>query len=304
MAIGNHSLKTLETLRQMGAPLTGWELPPVEWHTVKRMIEVKKACPTCRGGGRKWTEPVDGIGHPVAAPCATCPPRQGWAGYGTGTVLAFELKDVREGRIVWPRGTRFDSRFTHTNQLSCDLCAKRIFNPFNMCPLLATDTHGTPHGIWVGDECARKLGATHTVTFERAEQVATFDRATARLVATLPKEPKPIKPVKPTITGTATDRELTAIARVAVGEALHCVSHHASAAQASTMICLKGAARNPRWDLTVTTRHGASLKHYDLATLKTVTDWKDPGLTDLSVAFGRAIAHLGTLTPAALEAIA
>lgn len=61
--------------------------------------------------------------------------------------------------LDWPANTVFRaSRFANTGSADqCHSCGHAIRNPFNWVPILAEDTLGTPHALWVGRDCAKNL---------------------------------------------------------------------------------------------------------------------------------------------------
>lgn len=96
------------------------------------------------------------------AKCPTCPERRkhGYM-YGTGKVKAREKRLVTVGRLIWPAGTRFTSRFsgmsgTTRSFHTCDLCAKGI-NKSGRVPVVGRTLDGSPVGMFVGEDCAKKI---------------------------------------------------------------------------------------------------------------------------------------------------
>lgn len=109
---------------------------------------------------RAWLE-AEGIGE---AQCPTCPARRKWNGYGTGEVIALVEREVEVGYIQWPDGCRFDSRYQYSDGRSlthCALCSKGI-NQSGRVPVVGQDATGQWHGMFVGEDCARKF-----MSFER-----------------------------------------------------------------------------------------------------------------------------------------
>ena len=213
-----HSPKTIETLQQMGCDTTGWALPPVEWKTERRAVPTPVTCPTCTGRGQ--------IGAPdqgplAVQPCPLCPRRRHWAHLGSGKITHLVERDVEVAYLQWPEGTRFDSRFGVGCR--CALCNKPI-----RCavPALALDATGQPHGLWVGEDCAKTLlgvafeGTPMAVARAHADARGSSEKAD-RQAAALWREIKPKtvpKPVKPILTTTIDPQALYAMLVDAYGE--------------------------------------------------------------------------------------
>jgi hypothetical protein len=72
-----------------------------------------------------------------------------------------ETVKVWHVEILWPEGTRhFRSRFangSNAGNMQCEACGHAIRDPYNWCPLVATEADGIPSSLWVGHDCARKL---------------------------------------------------------------------------------------------------------------------------------------------------
>lgn len=158
-----HSEKGLLTLTLMGCePTGGWVLPEIEWVTVRRLV------PTRVGRGR--------------------------------TVLV--ERDVQEGRVVWPEGTTFPSRFDVGQR--CGLCGKRVRH---LVPVAGHTTAGAPVGMWLGEDCARTTFRVETrgltladATREAADAAdVTAARAAVRLVREVPVAKPAPKPKGPAL---------------------------------------------------------------------------------------------------------
>lgn len=108
------------------------------------------------GDKRAWME-AEGIAETA---CPTCPARRKFGGqYGTGEVVRPVERLVLVGYIKWTPGTRFNSRFGYGAARSahqCALCAKGI-NKSGRVPVQGTAFDGTPLGMFVGEDCARKF---------------------------------------------------------------------------------------------------------------------------------------------------
>lgn len=91
--------------------------------------------------------------------CPTCPPKRKYPSYGTGEVIRPVRRLVWIGRILWAEGTKFKSRFGYGAARSnhqCALCAKGI-NKSGRVPVQGFAADGTPLGMFVGEDCARKF---------------------------------------------------------------------------------------------------------------------------------------------------
>ncbi|MDD5301482.1 MAG: hypothetical protein PHS14_00120 [Elusimicrobia bacterium] len=58
------------------------------------------------------------------------------------------------GTVLWAKGTKFDSRFGGGRH--CALCAKEIPSG-RFVPVNGKDAKGEIHGMWIGEDCARKF---------------------------------------------------------------------------------------------------------------------------------------------------
>lgn len=141
-----HSDKALTTITAMGTTPDQWRHAEIEWTREMRTVIGDVPCPLCKTGFLSTTNR-----------CLRClftgTGRK--RGYSLGTVKGPVQKMVMVGRPKWPQGVKFDSRF-HSG-CHCGLCNKSI-NKF--VPVVAVDAAGVAHGMWVGEDCARKfLGA-------------------------------------------------------------------------------------------------------------------------------------------------
>lgn len=204
----SHSEKTRTTLDLMGAPHTGWRTPDIKWVLRERLVATKVPCPTCRGTGQ--VPKADPGVRNARERCPECPPRRLWPNYGTGVVWRDVLRPVLVGEIQWPQGTEFRSRFRSGS--NCALCNKRILSPISWRPVLGTAHDGTPLGMWVGDECNRKV-----LGVEEAELVRNEDGTVWR---EQPKEKKPSKPKPPALEAPPSKDALDAVVQEAFGDLL------------------------------------------------------------------------------------
>lgn len=254
MKAPTHSEKTLETLRQMGCTTTGWDNPPIEWKTVTMPVPTRVRCPRCQGRGQ-----VTGADGGRLGRCPTCPPRRNWPSHGSGEVTELVEREVEVGTIVWPTGTRFDSRFAGRNQ--CELCAKTISN---FVPVLGVDAAGHHHGMWVGEDCARTLlGVSLLGTpIELAATQAKAAKAARGLWREVPKAPKPVKPATPALVNPATKDELDAIARAAFGLQLITTQYNRTRAELTYAMLLAPTPESSRmwFEVKVSARHGVTVK--------------------------------------------
>lgn len=183
----SHSAKALSTLAIMGTAPSQWRLTPIDWVREEREVRGSVTCPTCRGekfvrieGGRVLPPPEarsdggsdrDSRDYHSAArrdalqarmPYGNCPTcarrRRGWGMIPQGKVDGMVRTRVMVGYPRFPPGTRFDSRFFAGAH--CNLCNKLVMKSRRV-PVHATGNDGVAHGMFVGEDCARKfLGVT------------------------------------------------------------------------------------------------------------------------------------------------
>lgn len=138
-----HSDKALTTITAMGTTPDQWRHAEIEWTREMRTVIGDVKCPTCQKGFLSTSNR-----------CERCryigPGRK--SGYSLGTVKGPVQRMVMVGRPKWPTGTVFNSRF-HSG-CNCGLCNKSI-NKF--VPVVAVDAAGQAHGMWVGEDCAKKF---------------------------------------------------------------------------------------------------------------------------------------------------
>jgi hypothetical protein len=174
-----HSAKALMTLRIMGTAPPQWRLTPIEWVEEEREVVGLVRCPTCHGGkfvriedGRVLPPPPSSeipgsFDYKNAARrdafrvglrqgnCPTCAKRKaGWGMIPQGKVAGKVRAKVMVGYPKFPPGTRFDSRFF--GGLHCNLCNKVVLRSRRV-PVHAIGDDGVAHGMWVGEDCARKF---------------------------------------------------------------------------------------------------------------------------------------------------
>lgn len=173
-----HSAKALATLSIMGTVPSQWRLTPINWVEEEREIPGLVECPTCLGG--KFVRIEDGrvISPPPTnssrdfdyrnaarrdslqagkryGNCPTCVvSKRGWGLIPQGKVKGMVRAKVMVGYPKFPTGTRFDSRFF--GGMHCNLCNKLILKS-NRVPVHATGSDGVTHGMFVGEDCARKF---------------------------------------------------------------------------------------------------------------------------------------------------
>jgi hypothetical protein len=173
-----HSEKALTTLAMMGTLPSQWRLTPIEWIEEEREVPGLVRCPVCRGrkfvrfeGGQVVPPPpantpasfeYDQAAHRESSaarrPYGNCPrcekPKSGWGMIPQGKVAGAVRARVMVGYPKFPPGTRFDSRFQ--GGLHCNLCNKLILRS-NRVPVHAMGDDGVAHGMFVGEDCARKF---------------------------------------------------------------------------------------------------------------------------------------------------
>lgn len=165
--------KVAANVKAMG---TGsWKMAHIEWTKEEREVWGKVVCPDCKG--RKMLRYNDD-GSIIPPPVKTASwTMEGWkaeqayynglynGGYGScrrckdrnmvskGDVRAKVKKMVDIGRVVWPEECKFDSRY---QLYDCGACGKNGITSATI-PMIAQDYNGNWHGMWVGQDCARKF---------------------------------------------------------------------------------------------------------------------------------------------------
>jgi hypothetical protein len=175
-----HSEKGLKTLTLLGTTPSDWGLVEIIWKREKVMVPMKVRCPTCYGIGEahfelngslalnkidskndfyKWNDRQREIRALPKNTCPTCPPMRGWRRhYGTGEITVMKEREVWVGYVQWELKTVFDSRFVIRDGRVCQLCSKTIKSVWSgLVPVHGKDTKGQIHGMWVGEDCARKF---------------------------------------------------------------------------------------------------------------------------------------------------
>lgn len=189
-----HSLKGLKTIEAMGTAPGDWHLTPIKWSRVVMTVPTQVTCPSCRGHGQtnfeedgsmavnkiptddyhEWREEAYRIRQLRKGKCPTCPPSRKWPGLGTGTVTEYREQEVTLGTPVWAAGTLFDSRFAGQHRDSvrvCELCSKSITGVWSgRVPVQGRGSDGKIHGMWVGEDCARKVLGVEIVLTEEQKQ--------------------------------------------------------------------------------------------------------------------------------------
>lgn len=120
--------------------------------------------------------------------CPKCPQKSargfGPIDVGTGKIIVMEETEVTVGYPIWPKGCLFDSRFEdalyYTSRNSdkpvkhvCALCSKSITGRWSYTiPVNAKGADGKTHGMYVGEDCARKfLGLELVLDMEQLKEV-------------------------------------------------------------------------------------------------------------------------------------
>lgn len=176
---GEGSLYTLEgntekLTAKLAAKALGWSDYQVEQASAWRMRNVKEltahGCHVCpwvrptRTGREYFWEHTYENGEKRQA-FSQCHGEQGYVK---------ELRNVEKmvGTVLWAKGTQFDSRFGDNENNKnyradgCQLCAKPIPSQ-RFVPLNGKSPDGTIHGIWAGEDCARKFFGVKAFTPEQ-----------------------------------------------------------------------------------------------------------------------------------------
>ncbi len=173
-----HNAKALATLSIMGTVPSQWRLTPIEWIEEEREVTGLIQCSTCLGGkfvriedGRVVPPPLTNSSRDFDyrnaarrdslqagkryGNCPTCAvSKRGWGLIPQGKVKGMVRAKVMVGYPKFPMGTQFDSRFF--GGMHCNLCNKIILKS-NRVPVHATGSDGVTHGMFVGEDCARKF---------------------------------------------------------------------------------------------------------------------------------------------------
>lgn len=183
-----HSAKALATLAIMNTVPSQWHLTPIRWVEEEREVMGMVRCPTCHG--HKFVRFVDGnVMPPPPEPdsheshyspkndalrnyesrakqearasnqphgnCPRCVVRKGgWGMLPQGKIKGLVRAKVMVGYPQFPAGTRFDSRFAGGQH--CNLCNKSILKSGRV-PVHAVGSDGITHGMFVGEDCAKKF---------------------------------------------------------------------------------------------------------------------------------------------------
>jgi len=174
----SHSAKALSTLAIMGTEPSQWGITPIDWVEEEREVRGMVRCPTCHG--QKYVRIVDGqvippppinsrdsfeYGNEARREAArtrqlhgNCPRcgkhKRGWGMIPEGKIPGMVMAKVMVGYPRFPPGTRFDSRFP--GGMRCNLCNKLVMKSRRV-PVHATGGDGVTHGMFVGEDCARKF---------------------------------------------------------------------------------------------------------------------------------------------------
>jgi ssDNA-binding Zn-finger/Zn-ribbon topoisomerase 1 len=174
-----HSAKALTTLARMHTTPSQWQLTPIEWVEEEREVPGLVRCPTCHGrkyvrteGGAVIPPPPANSSESVAydnearreafranrpyGNCPTCGKRKaGWGVIPQGKIKGMVRAIVPVGYPQFPPGTRFDSQYGGSGH-HCQLCNKWIMKSGRV-PVHATGDDGITHGMFVGEDCAKKF---------------------------------------------------------------------------------------------------------------------------------------------------
>lgn len=195
--MNKHSEKGLETIQRMNTLAQDWGLTEIKWEKRIVPAEVWILCPSCRGSGRigtlkgktvSSTEAWNNGAAKTIRPCPVCPQVQStrkgrtwyikdetskvevWhigsdnhhatpdqTSYSTMNGLVLKIVPVEReiGIVQWTKDTKFDSRFAHSFD-TCQLCAK-VIPSRRFVPVTGKGVDGTIHGMWVGEDCAKKF---------------------------------------------------------------------------------------------------------------------------------------------------
>jgi len=175
-ATSPHSAKALTTLKRMGTSPSQWQLTPIKWVEEEREVPGMVTCPTCHG--QKFVRMEGGVVIPppptddrfvyaneafqeanrARKPYGNCPTcgqfKRGWGVIPQGKIRGMVRAKVMVGYPQFPPGTRFDSQYAAG--MHCHLCNKLVMKSHRV-PVHATGDDGVTHGMFVGEDCARKF---------------------------------------------------------------------------------------------------------------------------------------------------
>jgi len=142
-----HSVKALQTMALLDTKPTSWKGADIQWRKEFRAVRTRVRCHVCNRG------------YPDALnQCAACLESITAHGRTTtrsmGTVLGVQEREVWVGKVLWPPETKFDSRFQRGS--ACGLCGRAITKTSRV-PVVGKDFAGDVHGMWVGEDCARRF---------------------------------------------------------------------------------------------------------------------------------------------------
>lgn len=213
----SHSDKGLKTIELMGTKADQWTLTPIKWKKVKMVHPMKMDCPDCWGKGRtyvnnatgKWAadatfenindhKPNGWRSKNTHGECPRCKNLR--TGQGSGQITKMVEQLVMVGIPVWAKNTLFDSRFSqgiyddkrHQSEKNvhsgCDLCSKSIHGIWSFTvPIQAKGDDGRIHGMWVGQDCAKKvLGIELLLTPGQKEDMKFSEIKNWRVMEKLP----------------------------------------------------------------------------------------------------------------------
>jgi len=167
--------KVTATVAALGLTGKSFVMPEIEWKQEMRMVRADVTCPECDGTRHcrydADLKPIVFVGNrdssdytayrkaardeanrsPSYGSCRKCTV----GGYSYGTIKGAVEKLVEVGRVIWPEGTKHDSRFSWCD---CNACGKNNITS-NRVPMYATDDAGVPHAMWLGVDCASKFFA-------------------------------------------------------------------------------------------------------------------------------------------------
>lgn len=186
-----HSDKALKTISEMVTVPTDWGRTEIKWEKRRISEEVWVLCPACAGSGKVGTlkgktvpshDAWNGFAKDTIRPCESCP-RVPWTRKGrtyywkdgkngepgrenhgspdngyremNGLVREWLMVEREVGIVQWADGTKFDSRFSDSHD-QCQLCAK-VIRSQRFCPVTGKGADGVVHGMWIGEDCAKKF---------------------------------------------------------------------------------------------------------------------------------------------------
>jgi hypothetical protein len=136
-----------------------------------------------------WADDTDEVWSSGVAcnSCRSTRPSRGWRGRGEYKAMGYhmEWRDVLCDVYypAWPHGTEFSSRF---HQYDCEICGKNGIKS-GAFPVLAVREDGSTVGMFVGNDCVKKMGHTK---FKNIKQLLIKNKSHGQGITILKHKPR------------------------------------------------------------------------------------------------------------------